>query len=402
MAAGARAGLPPPVPLRPHRAPPTTLVAPAAQPRMAPGAFSRPTQPPPPRPPLMAVAAPPRTSRPVPAAAAGRVIQRMNSDSGGSTGSVALTTVGTQDTPEQARLKRMIADWKRVLEAFEAGVAQLRMLGGRIDRDGLAQFGTSYISKAQALAKRVKSSNYSEEAFAALARFIRDAGNTAQLAKVANFAVLQNDLRTLTQLRAVSAPMKIYIDSVILHEFDYGPYFKEAITFGMVTEHLSGYRFSGLHGASSAHGSSLYKGLRVPDPRELNYTVSQLGPGFYLTEGTTIPMNATYAKSVADLSVTKHPGSPYLYRVLLHNPGNLTSSEVPESDWNNMKFSTTNPRLQQHMTSDLMRSEIVDNKPARQIKVNSGSFGTVMVMPPGFGKRDFTDWIKARFQRKKE
>lgn len=270
---------------------------------------------------------------------------------------------------------------------------------GMIDEESFRSYLESFNSQANELYKTARKANFDQKSVAAYGVFAQSAYGASTLVSLATVSALSRDVVTLARLRGVSKLIQAFVDNVILLQFDYGTYDKDAITYPRIAGELSGFRFAGLHGTSSNYGPSLYKGLKVPDASQVNYKTSQLGPGFYLTDGDNDPMGVQYAKSVADLGVKNAGGKPALFRIMLHNRGTLTSSEVPEDHWNDMAHDKVNPLLQQHMVSDLMTSEIVDNEPVRQIKVNSGAFGSVMVLPPVFSGDNTVDWIEARFKR---
>ncbi len=315
---------------------------------------------------------------------------------------LAVAKAGSAAAVPVTALTPLVDRLKRALALVTQGQKWLKEAGREISADGFEAFQAHYTKRANQLAAAAKNAEYSASTVGAFADFVVDAENTARLIRLANMAALNKDLTALARLRSVSKPLKAYIDGVILHEIAYSAAFKAPVTFADVTEHMRGYRFAGLHGSSSANGPSLYAGLKAPAASQVNYTNSQLGPGFYLTEGGTQALHSAYAKSVAELNVKKAGGSPYLYRVLLQNPPALTSSEVPQAHWNNMAHNAANPNLQQHMASNLMTAVIVDNHPARQIKVNANAFDKVVVMPPYAAGADADAWLKARFDPKQK
>ncbi|HEV7371319.1 DUF4157 domain-containing protein [Arenibaculum sp.] len=335
----------------------------------------------------------PATSQPAqcklrPSQAGARVVQRMDASS-----SSAVVD------PQQTRFKMLEQRLKAATTAMAQMAAAIERAGMAVDLDAVKKrVGSLYRGHAKA----AEQASYSSASVNRFAAYVADMERTVLLLRVANCAAAAGDLQALARLRGVSTVMKAYVDNVALHQIDYH-YYQDRISFGQVTSHLSGYTFAGLHGTSSTHASSLYGGLKVPSGAQVNYAVSQLGPGFYLTDGAAPPLHKAYADSVAKLSVKNAGGTPHLFRVMLRDRGSLTSTEVPKSAWNDMEHGTVNPGLASHSGTDLMTAPIVDNEPATQIKVNAGAFDRVMVMPPtdaGTSRTEMVKWIDARFDHR--
>lgn len=213
--------------------------------------------------------------------------------------------------------------------------------------------------------------------------------------------------RDLAHTRAVSHRMQDVADATRVEGV--GP------TMGQVTEHMRGTELAGYHGASTEDAPSLYAGVRATDATEANWGSEQLGPGFYLTEGTERPEQIEadeFAKkrvevrreraleqansggassstaSVDDAPML--PGEPARFRVRTRGLQGLKRTEVLRDAraarkarvegadtvtggwWGNVSGDVSNPQKTDYATSDIdtLRRGNLGRLP-RQIKLNA-------------------------------
>lgn len=173
------------------------------------------------------------------------------------------------------------------------------------------------------------------------------------------------------------------------------------ISFGEVVDFMSPYQQMGLHGSSSTHRMSMYKGIRLPQEKEKVYTTSQLGPGFYLTQGKKEKSSVDYALSVAKESVKTHKGDPYLFRIFMRDVDKMTSEEVPEEAWANMEKDTMPESLTPYLKKyDYLTAPIVKVEHVPQIKINAHALESLLALPPlnRFNyayDEDILEWLEA-------
>lgn len=182
-------------------------------------------------------------------------------------------------------------------------------------------------------------------------------------------------------LRRVCRYLEIIISRrTILKVDEYGT--ARRITFNDVIDYMRPYRQMGLHGSSSTHRLSIYRGIRLPEESEKVYTTSQLGRGFYLTQGKG-GSSWNYARSVAEESVKTHKGNRYLYRIFMKDTDRLTSQEVPKEHWADMEKDTIPKSLTPYIENyDYLTAPVVKVEHVRQIKVNPRALEHVIALPP--------------------
>lgn len=169
-----------------------------------------------------------------------------------------------------------------------------------------------------------------------------------------------------------------------------------SVTFQDVSNYMNNFEPVGLHGSSDADKMSLYKGLEErKEDKDKVYKTSQLGPGFYLTDGNG-NQDKVYSKSVADERSKMTKTDAVVFRVFLKT-NRVETTEVPKEIWADMGKDKT-PQELTNLSKEpkLLTAPIVKNESVKQIKVNAPLFELVRVLPPA-DKMDeeFYNWISA-------
>ncbi|BAV06634.1 hypothetical protein FLA_2653 [Filimonas lacunae] len=217
-------------------------------------------------------------------------------------------------------------------------------------------------------------------------------GNVDHIRRILSFM----PITTLANVRGVNHFLKRLVDSQLVFSLKfYDRNYTVNVKFADINNYLKPYRLHGFHGTSKADAPSLYSGLKErKEESEKVYKTSQLGPGFYLTEGTG-DTERVYSDTVASERRKMTATSSMIMRVFINVEEESPSFEVPEEMWADMEKNTIPPALTDLCkTPQLLTSAIVKNEHIRQIKVNPALFKLVRVLPPkGMLDSEFQSWI---------
>lgn len=201
-------------------------------------------------------------------------------------------------------------------------------------------------------------------------------------------------ITTLVAVRATNRYLRYLADTTIV----FGMYLPDLsarlyVTLQDVTGKMRGMTMAGYHGSSQEDAPSLYKGITPRKEKDRVYKTSQLGTGFYLTEGKG---GKKYAKTVAKERSDMTKTDAVVFRVFLRLEG-VASFEVPKEQWADMEKNITPPSLERLCEQPkLLTSAIVKNEPLRQIKVNPALFQIVQILPPAEAMdTEFVPWLQA-------